>query len=149
MVFDGWSIPGKIAIRWMSLDLTDNKSTLVQIMAWCRQATSHYLSQCWPRSMSSHGVNRPQWVECINNNPSLTIVDGVWAVYCDYCRVAIKLVSHLLFPVKCINNNPFLTIVDGVWGVYCDYCGAAIKLVSHLLFPGHHCLFIPMYTLLV
>ena len=22
-------------------------------MAWCRQATSHYLSQCWPRSLSN------------------------------------------------------------------------------------------------
>ena len=22
--------------------------TLVEVMAWCRQATSHYLSQCWP-----------------------------------------------------------------------------------------------------
>ena len=28
------------------LDLTDDKSTLVQVMAWCRQATSHYLNQC-------------------------------------------------------------------------------------------------------
>ena len=45
----------------MSLDLTD-KSTLVQVMAWCRQAASHYLSQCWPRSQSPYGVTRPQWV---------------------------------------------------------------------------------------
>ena len=30
------------------LNLTDDKSALVQVMAWCRQATSHYLSQCWP-----------------------------------------------------------------------------------------------------
>ena len=35
---------------------------MVQVMAWCRQATSHYLSQCWPRSMSPNGVTRPQWV---------------------------------------------------------------------------------------
>ena len=27
------------------------------VMAWCRQATSHYLSQCWPRSMSPYGHN--------------------------------------------------------------------------------------------
>ena len=32
----------------MSVDHTDDKSTLVQVMAWCRQAASHYLSQCWP-----------------------------------------------------------------------------------------------------
>ena len=50
------------AVRWMPRDLTDDKSTLVQVMAWCRQATGHYLSQCWPSSMSSYGVTRPQWV---------------------------------------------------------------------------------------
>ena len=33
-----------------------------RLMAWCRQATSHYLSQCWPGSMSPYGVTRPQWV---------------------------------------------------------------------------------------
>ena len=46
----------------MSMELTD-KSTLVQVMAWCRQAPSHYLSQCWPRSASPYGVTRPQWVK--------------------------------------------------------------------------------------
>ena len=51
-----------LPFRWMSLDLTDDKSTLVQVMAWCHQATSHYLSQCWPRSLSSYGITRPQWV---------------------------------------------------------------------------------------
>ena len=46
----------------MPMDLTDGKSTLVQVIAWCRQATSHYLSQCWPRSLEPYGINRPQWV---------------------------------------------------------------------------------------
>ena len=45
------------ALRWMPQDLTDDQATLVQVMAWCRQATSHYLSQCWP--------TRPQWVKWI------------------------------------------------------------------------------------
>ena len=47
----------------MPRDLTDDNSTLVQVMAWCRQATSHYLSQCWPSSMSPYSVTRPQWLE--------------------------------------------------------------------------------------
>ena len=51
-------IPHEIALRCMSPDLTDNKSTLVQVMAWCHQASSHYLSQCWPRSMLPHGITR-------------------------------------------------------------------------------------------
>ena len=61
-VIDGWRICCEIALIWMSLDFIDDQSTLVQVMAWCRQATSHYMSQCWPRSMSPYGVTRPQWV---------------------------------------------------------------------------------------
>ena len=53
------------ALRWMPWDLTYDNSTLVQVMAWCRQATSHYLSQCWPSSMSPYGVTKPQWVNII------------------------------------------------------------------------------------
>ena len=33
------SLSSEIAPRWMPQDLTDDKSTLVQVMAWCRQAT--------------------------------------------------------------------------------------------------------------
>ena len=51
------------ALRWMSWDLSEDNSTLVQIMAWWGQATNHYLSQCWPRSLSPYGVTRPQWVK--------------------------------------------------------------------------------------
>ena len=53
----------EIVIRWMPQDLTDDKSALVQVMAWCCQATSHYLGQCWPRFPSPHGVTRLQWVK--------------------------------------------------------------------------------------
>ena len=51
LVTDGCDISSKIALRWTSLDHSDDKSTLVQVMAWCHQATSHYLNQCWPRSL--------------------------------------------------------------------------------------------------
>ena len=54
LVIGGWSISCKIVLKWMPMDLTDGKSTLVQVMAWCRQETSHYLSQCW-RHMASLG----------------------------------------------------------------------------------------------
>ena len=50
------------ALRWIPWDLTYDKSSLVQVMAWCRQATSHYLSQCWPNSRSPYGFTRPEWV---------------------------------------------------------------------------------------
>ena len=51
------------ALRWMPQDLTDDKSTLVQLMAWCQQATRHYLSQCWLSSFLPYGIARPQWVK--------------------------------------------------------------------------------------
>ena len=64
LVIDDWCISCEIDIRWMWQDFTDDKSTLVQVMDWCRQATSHYLSQRWPRSMLPYGITRPQWVNC-------------------------------------------------------------------------------------
>ena len=40
----------EIALSWLPEKLTKEKSTLVEVIAWCRQATSHYLSRCWRRS---------------------------------------------------------------------------------------------------
>ena len=47
----------------MLQELIDDKSTLVQVMAWYHQATSHHLSQSWQVSMSRCGLTRPQWVK--------------------------------------------------------------------------------------
>ena len=58
----------EIALRWKSLDLTDDKSTLVQVMAWRRQATSHNLNQCRLRYRAPYGVTRPQCVNVIDVN---------------------------------------------------------------------------------
>ena len=69
LVIDGWGISCKIVLIWMSLDFTDDQSTLVKVMARCHQATSHSLSQCWSKFMSPYGVTRPQrvnWCHCIN-----------------------------------------------------------------------------------
>ena len=57
--------------------LIDGKSTLVQVMAWCCQATSHYQSQCWPRSMSLNGVTRPQWVNIV-----------IYASFCETSKLS-------------------------------------------------------------
>ena len=49
-------------------------------MAWCRQATSHYLSQCWPRSLSPYGVTRPQWVNLLGRLASHFQVVKSWGL---------------------------------------------------------------------
>ena len=38
------SISSETALKWIPQDFTDDKSALVQVMAWCLQAPSHYLS---------------------------------------------------------------------------------------------------------
>ena len=62
------SISSKISLRWMPHDTFDVNSALVQVMAWCHQAPSHYLNQCWPRSMTQYGITRPQRVNAIRSN---------------------------------------------------------------------------------
>ena len=70
LVIDGWGISCEIALVWMSLDFINDQSTLVQVMAWCRQATNHYLSQCWSWFLSPYGVTRPEWVNHIQDYES-------------------------------------------------------------------------------
>ena len=52
-------------------DHNDDKSTLKLVMAWCRQATSNSLNQCWQRPVTlyfitmSHRVKRQMELICI------------------------------------------------------------------------------------
>ena len=106
LMIGGWAIFKKIALRWMSQDRIDDKSTLVQVMAWCRQATSHYLSQCWPRSVLPYGVTRPQWVN--------SLVPGS-------CSCNIKLVHLISKLIKdsylehCLWNGPQVNATRPHW----------------------------------
>ena len=54
----------EIAFSWCLQNLNDEKSTLVQVIAWCCQTISYmyYLSKCWPRSMSTYCITGPLWV---------------------------------------------------------------------------------------
>ena len=61
------------------------KSPLLQVVALCRQyhATRHYLSQCWPRSISPYGVTRSQWVKVLRrliilSNTNRFVIYGAW-----------------------------------------------------------------------
>ena len=63
-------------------ELADDKSTSVQVMVWCRQATCNYLSQCWLKSMLLYGIARPQRRsdaprQC-NRNPIFKWIDLLW-----------------------------------------------------------------------
>ena len=52
----------EITLGWIPKDLTDYLSKLVQVMVWHHQATSHYLSQCWPGTMLTYRIIKPQTI---------------------------------------------------------------------------------------
>ena len=85
LVIDGWGISCEIVLIWMSLDFTDDQSTLVQVMALCRQATSHNLGLCWPRSLLAYGVTRPQWDKYLTSCTNM-IITSVFLVYHWFSR---------------------------------------------------------------
>ena len=64
----------KIALHRASLI---NKSTLIQVMAWCQQPTSHYLIQCWHRSTLPSGITQPQWVNSFISIDAYILVNEV------------------------------------------------------------------------
>ena len=55
------------------------KSTLVEVMAWYRQATIHYLSPCWPRSLLPYDIIRPQWIN--NTNLSYSVSSNLLSIF--------------------------------------------------------------------
>ena len=113
LVTDGWVISCEIPLSRMSLNLNDDKSALVQVMAWCHQATSHYLNQCWPRSMSPYGVTRPQWV----NEISMSLI----VIYCTLGIILFSVWKHgsrgSAYPCSGQENTHW-GAVPGLWGKY-------------------------------
>ena len=97
------------ALRWMTQDLTDDKSTLVQVMAWCRQATSHYLSQCWLSSVLPYGIANPQWVN---------VYGWSWDLLRWWSPSSMWTVLQSIFKYHhrgCLNNPTFSNL--GGWGL--------------------------------
>ena len=50
----------EINVMGLSQALSDNMSTLFHVMAWCRQAPSHYLCHCCPGSVTPYTLPRSQ-----------------------------------------------------------------------------------------
>ena len=68
LVNAGWAASWEIAFRWMSLVLTEDKSTLVQVMAWCHQAqaiTWANVDTVLCRHVASLGLNELNILVCL------------------------------------------------------------------------------------
>ena len=98
------------AFRWMPQDLTDDKSTLFQVMLSAFRQQAIYLCQCWHSSTSPYGITRPQWFnslwpsDAIWRQRSGSILDQVMAC----CLMAL---SHYL-------NQCWLIISEVQWRSY-------------------------------
>ena len=100
--------------NWPSSDdcrLAD-KPTLVHVMAWCRQATSHYLYQCWPSSMRPCIVTRPQWVKGKNRHDDLR-----WKLSSGATIVTIKSSRRRPLRFNVGKNNLHRFRQRGFWGI--------------------------------
>ena len=116
----------KSALRWRPQNPSNEKSALVQVMAWCRQATSHYLSQCWPRSVAIWSDTRPQWVEYMSVN---WLRDWCWNVWLTHLRLQQSscscYVKSFLTIWKSLLDSLF---IDGLaWG-----CGISTALAREI-----------------
>ena len=92
MIINSLSIFGRITLRWMLQGLSDDESTLVQVMAWRHQTRSHYLSH-YLSSMSPYGITRPQWVnQWLSHSLNHKYIQfmwnlcGIWQALSQYCR---------------------------------------------------------------
>ena len=108
LMTDGWRTCYEIAPRQNRLNLTDDKSTLVQVIAWCLQAINHHPSQWWPRcKLHRYGTDRPQ---------------------CHYCDVIMSVVASRItsFTIVCstvysgADQIKHQSSASGtfVWGIY-------------------------------
>ena len=82
----------------MPQNTIDDKSALVQVIAWCRQAPSHYLSQCWHRFMSPCGVSRPQQFNHWDAERSYEILSAI--LYDDVISPANYSIRNNRYPRK-------------------------------------------------
>ena len=97
----------KIVVSWMLEDLDDDRSTMVQVMAWWCQATSHNLNQCWLYCMKPYSITRGQWVNLMAKAAE-TMASHNNALHHDFTHGHITYYilknSHWQTWTYCINN---------------------------------------------
>ena len=104
---------------------TNDKSTLVQVMAWCRQATSDYLSQCWPRSLSPYDVIRPQWVKAWSSLGSTITLWHTHEFQVEFCPYFSWQNTSLNYAM--VKLSPYLRII---WQLNNNLAGLWLNCIS-------------------
>ena len=104
-VINGWGISCELALRWTSLDPTDDKSTLVQVMACCLTDQAITWANDDPDlHISPYGITRPQWVNAID----------LWGIAFCYL-IGVSYLIHILPGVQQTRTHRFIQ----AW-MHCD-----------------------------
>ena len=77
----------KIWLNFVSKCSIDNDIALVQIMAWCRSATSHYLIEWWPSSLTHISVAGNKRIAIYD------VSDCLWTDWEPMSRVSVQMGS--------------------------------------------------------
>ena len=93
----------EVTLGWMSKNQTNANSTLVQVMAWCHQAPSHYLNWCWPKSLPTYGITRPWWVNY------LRLHDTIW--HHRIWSILVQLMTWCLTAQSCHSTQCWLIVI--------------------------------------
>ena len=139
---DGRGISCKIALRWMPLNLIDDRPTLVQVMAWYRQATSHYLNQCWPRSPAPDGVTRAY--ELLDQNQHIS-----WYQLHAMNATGIELVL-ISYPISYIyESKQYLNFVGFVQASFSLHYRVSKQAMAIMIYKCHFKVLIWFWTYLL
>ena len=79
------------------------KSALVEVMAWCHLATSHYLNQWWPCSIPYYGIIRGLWVNPLR--PNNIYINGFVQDCSNSIANAMELMQSCAKPLICFNKH--------------------------------------------
>ena len=91
-------------------DPDDDKSTLGQVMAWCHEAPSHYLNQCWPSFMILYGTILPHWVNSLRSEYTLPpVAEDILERFCheNLVKFHMNVVSACLRVQMTLNQSIF------------------------------------------
>ena len=97
-----------------------------QTIAWCHQATSHYVSQCWPRSMSQYGISRQQWVK------SILVIQGISEILTNIFSF-----NKMHLRISLQNGSHFVPVLTH-WGRVMHICVGKLSIIGsdNGLLPG-------------
>ena len=133
------------ALNWMQRNTFYDNLTLVHVMAPYREATKHYMGQCWPRSMlrcdvtGPHRVDYERWTgpSISQKNVPITCMVSVSSDDITYKDIhMVPKIARSLFYKQCHT----ITLVLASWSwqslwssVSCFQCNLDKELVSLIL----------------